>query len=282
MVGSLFVAAGVVSRFGSKTTLVAAQATVATYHGLLLAACALGPTTEEARLLVLSAGALAGLAAAHMWTAQGPYFARAARLYALSRATSSVAETTAWLASFFATTFLTLEVVARCGAATFVLLGFRGTGLYSFLLSLSLLAMCISSCLINVDMYRGGSNGFGLGVVAGGGSSTHPPAQVPAAAGAVKADGEASLVGNCRAAPSSKEPAEAPQPAVDAEGGTTKSRTMPTCCRSVLSTASLLLTDRRAVLLLPTNMAKGLAEAFINDYVNGNLIDEAFGLPAVG
>ena len=157
MLGSLFVAAGVVSRFGSKATLVAAQGTVAIYHGCLLAACALGPTTEEARALVLSAGALAGLAAAHMWTAQGPYFARAARLYALGRSVS-VAETTAWLASFFATAFLTMEVVARCGAATFVLLGFRGIGMYSFLLGLALLAMCVSSCLINVDTDRGSSS----------------------------------------------------------------------------------------------------------------------------
>lgn len=38
----------------------------------------------------------------------------------------------------------------------------------------------------------------------------------------------------------------------------------------------------RALLLLPTNMAKGLAEGFINDFVNGDLIDSVLNRAAVG
>ena len=195
MLASLLVAAAVVSRIGSKAGLVGAQVLVAFYHSCLLIACLLGPTTVEAHALVLMAGSIGGLASAHMWTAQGAYFARAARAYAFARGDGlSVGETTAWLSSLFATTFLTIEVTgqsfthgipaqpsappriparsacvlsapptaactapravqvtARCGAATFVLLGSLGASMYALLLGLAVFAACASSCLIDVD-----------------------------------------------------------------------------------------------------------------------------------
>lgn len=233
MTSSLFCAAAVTRRLGSKHTLVSAQVFAALYQLLLLVASAIGAETSTATSLVWSAGVLAGLAAAHLWTAQGVYFAHAAQLYAVALNDPSFGahEAMSWMASIFAALFMGIEVLARCGAATVVLLSGSGVGMYVYLFCLPMIAVIVTSLLFDVD------------------------AMVAAA--------------------------EAREPRKTGGKGGEPSASSKTSV-SALSTLKLLFTDPRTLLLVPTNMAKGAAETFMSDYVNGDLIKGSMGVAAIG
>ena len=263
MLGAFFCAAPMTRWLGSKRTLVFAQCAVAVYQLLLLTASALGGSDESttATVLLWSACALAGLAVALLWTAQGVYFANAAQLYATERgdyvAIVGAREAMSWMASVFAALYMGVEVLARCGAATAVLLAgngqphcwdsgaspgtvrscwYPGESVYIFLACMTFLAVLITSFLFDVDSMPAVPKTF------------HQRLEAKLDALAMSATG-----------------AQKAAPLV-----------------SPLSTMRLLLTDPRTLLLLPTNLAKGAAETYVMNFVNGDLIKRSMGMAMVG
>jgi hypothetical protein len=175
-----------------------------------------------------------------------------------------------WMASIFAALYMSVEVLARCGAATAVLLAgngqphcwdsgdaadvgdagsptmstpgtvrscwYPGESVYIFLACMTFIAVLITSFLFDVDSMHAVPKTF------------HQRLEAKLDALAM------STTGAQKAAP----------------------------LVSPLSTIRLLLTDPRTLLLLPTNLAKGAAETYVMNFVNGDLIKRSMGMAMVG
>merc|ERR1711871_1695691 len=83
--------------------------------------------------LILVGGALGGVAAGFLWTAQGAYFGIASKQLALARGEEDVGKATSLLSGMFATCYLGLEVGCKILAA--LLRQALGVGTMLFFLS---------------------------------------------------------------------------------------------------------------------------------------------------
>ena len=109
---ALVAAPAIVSTLGHRGALIAGASLYCVYvMALPLALVATGDAAKTA--IAISGGAIGGVAAGFLWTAQGAYFTLSAQLYAAASTDSSVEHATSSFAALFGGFYLGLELVLK-------------------------------------------------------------------------------------------------------------------------------------------------------------------------